>query len=312
MRWLKKALGLLGRQRAETLVTRGYVAAKEGRPAEALRLYEEAAQADETVAVAWLNAALCHLEAFNSASAALGDAERERQLSHIAALLERAVALPEVPVSAWRTLARVQERLAAFVRAEECWQRVVDSPGGGLAQQEAQTALEDLRPQAELQRALLRGSLALSADVDEDERRAAWQALQHLLEAPPTRVELPPRAWALAGSLARKLRDFDSARPLLEEAVRRDPADLETLRELASLYVDVHELPLALQTSVEAYRRNPLDAGLVCNVGVCHLALGDSDKAREFLTIARDMAPADPIVQRALRTLSDQTASASP
>ena len=53
-----------------------------------------------------------------------------------------------------------------------------------------------------------------------------------------------------------------------------------------------------------AYRLDPLDAGLVCNVGVCHLALGDLAQAREFIVLAAAMAPEDPIVIRAAAALN--------
>lgn len=317
MRWLKKALGLVGRQRAESLVTKGYVAAREGRRSEALKLYEEAAEADETLAVAWLNAALCRLESFNEGAAGLAPDGRTAELDAIATLLERAVSLAEVPPSAFRSLARVSERRGAFLRAEECWQKVLealaeDPATQPLQQQEARRALDEVRPRAALERSLQRARAALTTGVGDDERKEALAGLQAILEAPPVGVDVPARAWALAGTLARRLRDLAAARQLLEHAVTVDGNDLEALRELASTFVDLGELPLALQTSLAAYRKNPLDAGLVCNVGVCHLALGDAQKAGEFLAIARDMAPKDPIVQRAWQTLVEGSQAAPP
>ena len=48
-------------------------------------------------------------------------------------------------------------------------------------------------------------------------------------------------------------------------------------------------MDVALKHSMAAYGEDPSNAGLVCNVGVCHLGLGHLDQAEEFLTIARDL-----------------------
>ena len=62
---------------------------------------------------------------------------------------------------------------------------------------------------------------------------------------------------------------------------------------------------------MSAYRLDPIDPGLVCNVGVCHLAAGDVVGAREFIDLARQMAPKDPIVVRALTALVDAERAAA-
>jgi tetratricopeptide (TPR) repeat protein len=122
---------------------------------------------------------------------------------------------------------------------------------------------------------------------------------------------VPPGLATLMGCLARKAGDA-RARALLDEAVAADPRDLEAVRNLATLCLASGDLPAALRASQAAYRLDPVDAGLVCNVGVCHLALarvGDTvddeqmARAREFITLARQLAPKDPIILRAVAAL---------
>ena len=64
------------------------------------------------------------------------------------------------------------------------------------------------------------------------------------------------------------------------------------------------DLARALSASIDAYREMPSDAGLVCNVGVCHLGLGDVDKAEEYIDLAWRLEPKDPIVLRAKDALA--------
>ena len=88
MKWLKKALGRTGRKAAEEHVTRGYIAAHEGRCDQALQHYNDAIDADDTLAVAFFNAGQTELERFNRDVAALDDLQRAQRLKTAADLLE--------------------------------------------------------------------------------------------------------------------------------------------------------------------------------------------------------------------------------
>lgn len=78
-------------------------------------------------------------------------------------------------------------------------------------------------------------------------------------------------------------------------------------KELASLHFHGGQPDLALPHARAAYETDPTNAALVCNVGVCHLATGDLKEAREFLLIAKGLAPRDPIVLDAFKALDDAT-----
>jgi tetratricopeptide (TPR) repeat protein len=323
-----KATGRTGRKHAETLVTRGYVAIREGRLDDALAAFADAADADETLATACFDAGTAELLRFNRDAAGLDDDARSARLASAARWLERAVELDEVHAPSWRALARVRERQGDVVAAHAAWTTVVallpgsgaigdegaiaDGPGAALAEGRREQAR--LQPRARLQDAVDRARKALAVVGDDDVVRAERQTtLDGLLgawaAAEAAELEAPRQLFALAGSLARKVGDGARARELLDEAVRRDKHDVEAWKELATACMTTGDIQGALAASLAAYREDPVDAGIVCNVGVCHLALGEVDKAAEFIVLARDMAPDDAIVRRAVEALDTARAS---
>lgn len=304
MSWFKRALGLQGREKATALVTQGVVHAREGRLDDARRAYEAAVDADDGLAVAHLNLGLCRLDLFNREGRTRGEADRAEALEQIAAPLERALALDPTPWMGWRALAHVDERRGRWAKAEDAWRRLRETaPKDGQAVLDAQRALQALAGRATADRARRRALAALDVDSGQDERVAALAALLPLLDDVAL-SDVLVRGHALAGTLARRAGDRGRARALLEQAVAMDGHDIEALRELASVALEEGDVQRALAASVEAYRENPGDAGLVCNVGVCHLAVGDVDRAREYIDLAWQLEPKDPIVLRARDALA--------
>src|ERR1043166_3870428 len=118
-KWWKRALGLEGRDKATALVTQGVIHAREGRHDDARKCYESAVDADETLAVAHLNLALCKLDLFNKR----GADDVAAALADIATTLERAVSL-EPSYIGYRALANVEERRQSFAKAFDAWKRV--------------------------------------------------------------------------------------------------------------------------------------------------------------------------------------------
>jgi tetratricopeptide (TPR) repeat protein len=343
VRWLKKALGrafgVAGRKAAEELVMRGYIASREGRLDDAQAAYDDACDADETLAIAFFNAGTTELARFNRDVPSLDDAERGARLARAEARLEQALALDDLHAPSWRALARVRERNGAVLAAHAAWSTVVslltpttgasplaasregawDAPESPEASEasasnldalaEARREVARLLPRARLEEARARAREALSVDADDGVTNAARRtALDALLlawtQAEEADVPAPRHLFALAGALARKCGDLERARALLDDAVRRDKHDLEAWKELATVCIATGDARTALAASMAAYREDPVDAGLVCNVGVCHLALGDRAAAREFIELARGMAPDDAIVQRAVAALA--------
>ena len=210
----------------------------------------------------------------------------------------------------WRALARVQERLGQVENAEASWARVERCLLGGIeltledrdALALARTERQRLKPAAELAATLQATTTLLgTGDVDADAARAAIDALMHARDAAlAVGLAVPAHALVVAGSLARKSVDLHRARTLFEAALVESHRDLETLRNLATVCQGLGDVQAALRASMQAYRLDPTDAGLVCNVGVCHLAAGTLSSAREYVDLARQLAPKDPIVLRAL------------
>lgn len=306
MSWFKRALGgKKGRDKATALVTQGYVHAREGRLDEARKLYEAAVDADDTFAVAHLNLGLCRLDLLNRDAATLGEDERVDALDRVASALERALSLDSMAWMGWRALARVEERCARWARAEEAWQKLVDTaprdnPAVGA---EAKEARDALKARAHADRVRRRAMVALDAEATPEERTAALAALVPLLDDASMAAFLPHGA-SLAGTLARRAGDRAQARTLLERAAAADRTDVDALKELASVCMEDGDLARALTVSIDAHREMPSDAGLVCNVGVCHLGLGDVDKAEEYIDLAWRLEPKDPIVLRAKDALA--------
>lgn len=320
MRWLKKALGLAGRKAAEDLCMKGYIAAREGRLDDAQRHYDAAAAADDTLAIAAFNAGQTALERYNRDVGGLDDVDRRARLETARSCLEKAVAVDDDHAPSWRALARVRERLGDVAGAMFAWERVeqtlrVEDEGAAAVVAEARTEARRekarLGPVAALALAIRRARELLAADVvDSAAAAAALDALGAAREA-TTAPSPPPGLATLMGCLARRGGD-PRARAWLEEAVTADPRDLEAVRNLATLCLAAGDLPAALQASQAAYRLDPVDAGLVCNVGVCHLALarvgdvvdeGELARAHEFIALAKQLSPKDPIVLRAVAAL---------
>ncbi len=345
MRWLKKVLGQTGRKAAEERCTRGYIAAREGRLDEAQRLYDDAVDADPGLAVAGFNAGQTALERYNRDVAVLDAAGRDQRLRQALTHLEHALSVDDRHAPSWRALARVQERLgrvdaacAAWARVEACLgasdvgadvaiDGVVGAPRKEVTREQQQERAEArserlrLKPGADLVIALahvqeLIGDEIVNADVAAAAVDALLAARDRAAEA---NVPSPAGLSTVAGSLLRKVGRLEEARGLFDAALVADPRDLEALRNLATVCLNLGDLPSALRASLCAYRLDPGDSGLVCNVGVCHLASwqagkGDLVAAREYLDLARQMAAKDPIVVRALAALAEaeKTAATAP
>jgi len=350
VRWLKKALGKTGRKHAEELCTKGYVAAREGKLDAAQKLYEEAIDADPTLAVASFNAGQTALERYNRDSASLDDAGRRARLEEAARHLDACLDLDPHHAPSWRALARVHERLNRPDAAYAAWARVEAAIGApptptaamgdavppeasdiAAARAEARKERARLKSAADLATAVARVKTLVAAldhpdaapangadgaDAAADSAAQAAQAIDALLAASAAAVAdgvaVPAGVRTIAGALARRTGDAVRARALLDEAIVADAKDLEAHKNLATVCLQQGDLATALRASLAAYRLDPVDAGLVCNLGVCHLtaaqagvAGGTVAQAAEYIELAAQMAPKDAIVQRAVKALRE-------
>jgi tetratricopeptide (TPR) repeat protein len=313
MRWLTKILPQKQKrvdpEAAARHLARGVALAHKGQLEGALEAYREAQQAHPDEPLAWLNEGLALQDLYNRRSSDLEDEERAERLRAIEAAAATAVRLDPGQVIGWRTLGHVARRLGDYVRAEESFREVISRADDGFPHlEEAERELKSVSARAERQRIFRRAvALALHRDADLTDARELMETLQPLLLHP----EAPTAGFWAAGVLMRRLEDKATARELFEVCVERSPRHLDARRELATLCMQAGDVDKALEHSLEAYREDPSNPALVCNVGVCHLALGNLAQAEEFLHMARGLAPNDPIVQRALSALAGALSPAS-
>lgn len=298
MRWLKNLFRKdTDPEEATRHLAVGVALAQKQRYGEALLAYRRAREADPSYALAHLNEALALQDLYNAKTTLLEDAERHSHLEEIRDALERSLTLDDTMLVAWRALGHVSRRLGDYVRAEDAFSKVVTlAPEDFPHLEEAQRELTAVAARAERQRTLKSAyDAALSRDVDTAGLRDAVERVQPLLIHPET----PDDAFWAAGVLLRRLDDAKAAREMFEACLERSPRHVRAHRELATLCMQGGDAHAALEHSVEAYREDPSNAALLCNVGVCHLTLGNFGQAEEFLRMAIGLAPTDPIVQRA-------------
>ena len=88
--------------------------------------------------------------------------------------------------------------------------------------------------------------------------------------------------------------------------MEQSPQYTDAHRELATIYLQLGKLDAALKNSLAAYKTDPANPGLVCNVGVCYLSLGQLTEAEEYIHMAKDMDRDDPIIVNAWDALQEQ------
>lgn len=306
---LSRMLGKRDPERAQKWIEKGLQAAKSGRLREALDAYERATKADAESAMAHTNVGIALLDLYNNDVGTLDDAEASDRLHAIESVLMRATELEDAPLAAHRALGHCAMRLHHFALAAKSFAAAAafvddETPAReeleGLQAEAARLAKRD----AVVERA---AKAAAFDDVTEEERDAAAQDLVFVL----IEDDAPADADWAAGAIARRKGNVAAAREHYETCLGKNPHHDRARRELAKLCMNEGDMKAALEHSLRAYQADPVDAGRVCNVGVCYLALGQRDKAQEFLDLAQELAPTDPIVQRAIETLERDVASKS-
>jgi len=76
-------------------------------------------------------------------------------------------------------------------------------------------------------------------------------------------------------------------------------------REASISAMDLGNIPLALQYSLEALHRNPKDAGLYCNHAVNLMVSGNDEEAKKYIGKAIEMEPNATINQNVFLLLQD-------
>jgi tetratricopeptide (TPR) repeat protein len=308
MSWLKKLLKGRDPKRAEALISQGLAHYREGRFQEALKAYEAAAQADEENAVAHLNHGLCLLDLYNLTASEMDADTQAAHLEATRASLQAAIEKNGTLLAAYRALGHVLRRLGKHAEAAAAFQQVLDdAPADFEHRSEVAKALAEASRRANEAEALaVARALAIRNVDDEDAPEASAaevdEALKNLAPALAAGEPTTELMW-VTGVLRRKQGRLDDARAWFERLLEESPRHLEAHRELASIHMKSGDAKAALVHSRVAYEEDPSNPGLVCNVGVCHLSLGDFAQAREFLEMARGMDPKNPIIANAWAAL---------
>ncbi|MFZ9887180.1 MAG: tetratricopeptide repeat protein [Myxococcota bacterium] len=303
MKWLKKwVAGEPDRDAALRRVEEGVAEAAAGRFESALRAYRRAQELDPTCVLAHLNEGLALQDLYNARAAQWTEPVRLSWRGDIRESIERALDLDNDLIVGWRVLGHVERRRGDYVAAQRAFEALLsrlsaeDDPP-----QDVLREIALVKPRAQRQRAL-HGAFSTSANPEatHDEMREALTLIEPLLLDPAS----PDEILFTAGVLARRLNDLEAAADYWEACLERLPHHIGAHGELANLYRQRGDLQASLRHCLEAYREDPSNPGLLCNVGVSYLALGDLDEAQEYLHIAQQLAPADAIVQDACAALA--------
>lgn len=303
MNWLRKwVAGEPDREAALRRVEEGVAEAAAGRFDAALRAYRRAQEQDPSCALAHLNEGLALQDMYNDRADQWSEEARVAWLGDIRDSIERALDLDDELLVGWRVLGHVQRRRGDYAGAERAFEALLARlPADADPPQEVQQELSLVRPRALRQRALASAwSASANPEASSDECRAALRAVEPLLLDPAS----PDEVLFVAGVLARRLDDIEAAIDYWEACLERLPHHLGAHRELATHYRMAGDLERSLEHCLAAYREDPSNPGLLCNVGVSYLALGDFDEAQEYLRLAQQMSPDDAIVREACAALA--------
>ncbi|MBI5497512.1 MAG: tetratricopeptide repeat protein [Deltaproteobacteria bacterium] len=302
--FLKRLFGMRDPRRAANLVAEGVVAARAGDLPAALACYQKALSADDTYPLAHLNVALALQDLYNADREGLTEADSTGRFALMADHLRRALELDPRLTPGLRALGHVERALGNYVEARDAFARYLEAAD---AQDPHRERVEQMLVEVTDKALLLehaRVGLAVAehaADSDENARADALQRLAAVMEREPARAELH---WAV-GVLKRAGKDLPGAVASLQKALEVDPACVPAHKELAGLYFHGNNAAAALPHARASFDADPTNAAVVCNLGVCHLALGQLEQAAEFVFLARDLSPKDPIIVDAVRAVEE-------
>ncbi|MCP4503950.1 MAG: tetratricopeptide repeat protein [Deltaproteobacteria bacterium] len=308
--WFKKLLGKKDRKGAEKEVAKGAIAARRARFDTALGHYEKAVRIDDSYPLAHLNLALAQQDRFNRDRDSLPADEKRERLLVIIDLLETTLSLDPHNVFAWHSLGVAAMSLKAPIRAEEAFARVLEICDEEFPHfDDVKRYFERMTKAADRERQVQR-VLQLSRndddknDEDEIGDEEILQSIAEVQDVLDASADEEPRndLFFAAAVLYKKLEDKENARLFFERVLETLPYHPRALREAATLCLLLGDVDDALQHSLAAYREDPTDPGVTCNVGVCYLTSGELDKAGEYIQLAKDLDPKDAIVAKAQAT----------
>ena len=293
-------------QKADDLVHDGVVQAENGDLSQAVALYQDALKWCPDHVLARSNMGLSLMDEYN---ANFGSWDSKRRLAHLHLTmdnLDEAIGLGADRVAVWRAAGHIRWRLSQFAGAVEAFERALELLDGDDEQAQSKEELENNIE--ELQPLVQRSQNIHDVRKVVDDKEASVDACQGAIDAldelvPEDADEQGFFCW-MRGVLCRRLGEMDAAEKAFLEALESQNSHFDAHRELAQIYMLKEAHDEALLHSVAAYKLKPRDAGLVCNVGVCYLALDDFDKAKEYMELAHGMDPENGIINSAREALA--------
>jgi tetratricopeptide (TPR) repeat protein len=222
-----------------------YIAFREDKPTESLRLFSDAAKVSPPTA--------------NDLTIAALDYVLLNQYSDAAHYLELSLKMSPDDVEARYHLGRVRYQQNQFDLAIAAFQEVIKRDPGNVK------ALDNL-------------GLALEAKNQVEAATAAYQRAIELDEAAGAHSDQP---YLNLGALLSKSNRIDQAIPLLARAAEIAPGEFRVRYELAKAYFDSTQWELARQQAEEAVKLNPKDSSGHYLLGRIYQRLGRKELANE-------------------------------
>jgi tetratricopeptide (TPR) repeat protein len=302
--FLKRLLGLRDPRRAAAFVAKGVVLARQNDLQGALGCYRRALGADDTYALAHLNVALALQDLYNARRAEMGVDETQRQLEEMAEHLRLSGELDPKLSPAHRARGFVERARHHYPEARTAFAAYLATTAGDDPRRgEIERCLAEVAEAADLD-ALLASGISAAEKVSTLAPAARAEAITALMSA-LSKDALRADGWWALGVLRRAEGEMALAQEALLKTLEVEPRHINAHRELASLHFYGGEPDKALPHAHAAYVADPTNAAAVCNVGVCHLSMGNLRDAREFIELAMGIAPKDPIVQEAVKAVQE-------
>jgi tetratricopeptide (TPR) repeat protein len=302
---IRLIFGKWRRKKARMFLRDGLKLTQKRRYEAAADAYGRAADADPDYAIAYLNQALALQDLYNQRLGQLEEPERLEIYVQIRQLLLQSLELDDSLAAGWRCLGHVCRRLGFFCQAESAFLRLTELAGEeSLHDTEIKKEMSEIAPLAERER-LVDTAVRVASEIEASEETVTelWDAFEKIAENHEAATD---RIYWAAGVLCRKLKDRDRSITYFEKCLEQSPQYTDAHRELATIYLQLGKLDAALKNSLAAYKTDPANPGLVCNVGVCYLSLGQLTEAEEYIHMAKDMDRDDPIIVNAWDALQEQ------
>jgi len=120
-------------------------------------------------------------------------------------------------------------------------------------------------------------------------------------------IELQPTistAYALSGQIAFSLRDPETAKAYLQQAIKIGNNDVAIREVFAYVLLDLGESPQAIEQFQLVLQVSPNRISSITGVAIATAKQGDIEEAMRMLADARNVYPNDPRIERAIQLIS--------